>query len=219
MDSHGHPLHLLAQINFAEVPHLEPFPRKGLLQFYISDIADDDLWGMNCERPDAPEMQCEDMLLQHGFRVIYFPEVVTDLDQLVLLDLPKPEYLPINQECNLSFELRQEYVPETDILFSKVLRNQLFERDGQHNGTLWHAYCDAINANGAKLGGYAAFCQDDPRVLLPDPLDWLLLFQMDSEDGEGYSILWGDGGVANFFIRRAALERCDFSQVLYNWDC
>ena len=26
-------------------------------------------------------------------------------------------------------------------------------------------------------------------------------------------------GVANFFIPRANLERLDFSQVLYNWDC
>ena len=39
------------------------------------------------------------------------------------------------------------------------------------------------------------------------------------DEGNSYSILWGDCGVANFFIPRANLERLDFSQVLYNWDC
>ena len=35
----------------------------------------------------------------------------------------------------------------------------------------------------------------------------------------GCSILWGDCGVANFFISRTDLEKLDFSRVLYNWDC
>src|SRR4026208_1124340 len=39
-------LFLLAQINFAEVPRLEPFPQHGILQFYI---ADDDLYGLRFE--------------------------------------------------------------------------------------------------------------------------------------------------------------------------
>ena len=54
----------------------------------------------------------------------------------------------------------------------------------------------------------------------------LLLFQMDSEfltDGNGnqtgVEILWGDMGIANFFIRAEDLLRRDFSRVLYNWDC
>nr|WP_243103827.1 YwqG family protein [Clostridium sp. JN-1] len=37
--SNGEYLRLLAQINFEEVPHLEPFPQKGILQFFI--LADD----------------------------------------------------------------------------------------------------------------------------------------------------------------------------------
>jgi len=41
-----HPLLFLAQINFCEVPPLEAFPDKGMLQFYIGD---DDLYGLNLE--------------------------------------------------------------------------------------------------------------------------------------------------------------------------
>ena len=63
--------------------------------------------------------------------------------------------------------------------------------------------------------GYPSFAQEDPRTE-DSPFDTLLL-QIDSmqDEGDSYSILW----VANFFIPRANLERLDFSQVLYNWDC
>ncbi len=61
--SNGEYLRLLAQINFEEVPHLESFPQKGILQFYI--LADD-VYGL------ALQDQC----IQDTFRVIYIPEVV-----------------------------------------------------------------------------------------------------------------------------------------------
>ena len=35
-------------------------------------------------------------------------------------------------------------------------------------------------------------------------------------DGE---IMWGDYGVANFFIHPDDLAKKDFPKVLYNWDC
>ena len=62
--------------------------------------------------------------------------------------------------------------------------------------------------------GYPSFTQEDPRTE-DSPFDTLLL-QIDSmqDEGNSYSILWGDCGVANFFIPRANLERLDFSQVL-----
>ena len=49
----------------------------------------------------------------------------------------------------------------------------------------------------------------------------MLLFQLDSDGSKeaGDLVLWGDCGVANFFISREALRRRDFSRVCYNWDC
>ncbi len=35
----------------------------------------------------------------------------------------------------------------------------------------------------------------------------------------GVEIMWGDMGVAGFFINYEDLKRKDFSKVLYNWDC
>lgn len=42
---------------------------------------------------------------------------------------------------------------------------------------------------------------------------------MDTDDVNGMDIMWGDCGVANFFIHPDDLKNKDFSKVLYNWDC
>jgi uncharacterized protein YwqG len=42
-----------------------------------------------------------------------------------------------------------------------------------------------------------------------------LLLQIDSDHKD---ILWGDEGIANFFIHPEDLEDLEFSEVLYNWD-
>ena len=44
-----------------------------------------------------------------------------------------------------------------------------------------------------------------------------LLFQLGSSDQ--FNCMWGDMGVANFFICRDDLKRAEFSSVMYNWDC
>ena len=69
---------------------------------------------------------------------------------------------------------------------------------------------------GHKLLGYPAFTQSDPREYHKKygKYDTLLL-QIDTDDG----IMWGDSGVANFFINKDDLKNMNFSSVLYNWDC
>ncbi|WP_029102132.1 DUF1963 domain-containing protein [Moraxella caprae] len=47
-----------------------------------------------------------------------------------------------------------------------------------------------------------------------------LLFQLDSEYSratKSYKALWGDCGVANFFITPEDLKNLDFSKVVYAW--
>ena len=68
---------------------------------------------------------------------------------------------------------------------------------------------------------YPYFTQEDPRINAGElaGLD-VLLFQLDSDMQDRKDlVLWGDCGVANFFISREALRRRDFSRVCYNWDC
>ena len=42
---------------------------------------------------------------------------------------------------------------------------------------------------------------------------------MGSDRSNAINIMWADGGVANFFIKRSHLEKLDFTQVFYNWNC
>ena len=47
-----------------------------------------------------------------------------------------------------------------------------------------------------------------------------LLLQIDTDYGANeHMIMWGDGGIGNFFIQEDKLKQLDFSSVLYNWDC
>lgn len=74
----------------------------------------------------------------------------------------------------------------------------------------------AENGFGHKIGGYASFTQHDPREY-EYKKHTVLLLQIDSDDDIGS--MWGDVGIANFFITPENLRKKDFSNVLYNWDC
>ena len=80
---------------------------------------------------------------------------------------------------------------------------------------------DEIEENGHRMGGYPFFTQSDPREYDEESREYsTLLLQIDSEihDGE-FVTLWGDCGVANFFIKPEDLKNCKFDDVVYNWDC
>lgn len=204
--SSGGFLHLLAQLNFAEIPHLDPFPEQGILQIFID--ASDDLYGLNFEHPRN----------QSRFRVCYFPEVNTAIETLVTrFDfLPKTEYHPVNGVYSLNFSHHQAPISPGDYRFEGLM-GQDFD-DLLDDETLYDEYWDVSRCEGHKLGGYPSFTQADPRAALSaDETPDVLLLQIDTD--EIHDIMWGDAGVGNFFIRAVDLERLDFSQVLYNWDC
>lgn len=50
--------------------------------------------------------------------------------------------------------------------------------------------------------------------------DEILLLQIDSFSIDGkWFLMWGDSGVANFFITEEDLKNHRFENVNYNWDC
>ena len=70
--------------------------------------------------------------------------------------------------------------------------------------------------------GFPFFTQSDPREYSDTLAKYdTLLLQIDSDedDDRSFEIIWGDCGVANFFINSEALLKKDFSKVIYNWDC
>jgi uncharacterized protein YwqG len=204
----GQELCLLAQINFEEVPRLEPFPEKGILQFYIDGI--DNLYGMDLE----------EMTKQAGFRVLYFPEVMKDENQLIThFDfLPEFEFMPVEESSSLSFEPKYEPISVWDYQFENKILGEESSKAEDKSYELHDKYQALFKAEGHKLGGYPYFTQQDPRIKKKYGNEgYILLLQIDT-DHEA-NIMWGDAGVGNFFIKEEDLRKRDFSRVLYNWDC
>ena len=205
-DPSGKDLFFLAQINFAEVPPLAPFPAKGILQFFIND---DDLYGMDFDDGEKTDT----------FRTVYYPQVLK-APALLRTDFPPlrdyDDLLPHHpDECYpLVFSLGEELMPMTDYQFSQKFGGDFFQQFGEKEWDVIDEFGKAVRSDGHKLGGYAYFTQDDPRRA-DDPM--LLLLQLDSD--EQMDLMWGDMGVGHFFIREKDLVALDFSRVLYDWDC
>lgn len=215
-NANGERLQMIAQINFAELPPNEIYPTQGILQFYID--AEDDLTGLNFD----------DQTDQTGFRVIFHEHITQDISQLQPFD-PKQvidyEYSPVQGEYAIEFEVKQQYISVMDQSFAPLMFDvdDIYAVADQFEGGDFYedfleVYADKFNSNGHRLGGYPYFTQSDPRY--KDELTaYVLLLQIDTDEEEGVDIMWGDAGVANFFILPQDLKNKDFSKVLYNWDC
>lgn len=133
-----------------------------------------------------------------GFRVIYHQNLDNGYEVY-----RQPENTPLyNENIGLSFTLSEEYLTASDY------RMEDFVDDMEDD--IWEAF----DGSGSKLLGYPYFTQFDPRERVNQTYD-RLLFQLDTNK----YLMWGDSGVANFFINSEKLANMDFSDILYNWDC
>ena len=80
----------------------------------------------------------------------------------------------------------------------------------------------AFNGVEHAIGAYPTFTQWDPRNPEEKDAYGITLLQVESHwdnDSNSSGIMWGDSGVANFFINKEKLEHLNFEDVLFNWDC
>ncbi len=207
-DSEGRFMFPLAQLNCRDIPSIEGYPETGYLQFYIS--AFDDVYGLDFDNQQS----------QKNFRVLYFTEKETTqfkVDFSFLDEVMQSNMLPLYKTHSLEITKSVEYVGLHDIHYDKLeihLQNLALAHPAIEDDLMEMAY-EAFPNNGHKIGGYAYFTQEDPRKYKDEFKDYILLFQIDSDD----HIMWGDVGVANFFIHPDDLAKKDFSKVMYNWDC
>ena len=232
-DSKGYQLRLLAQIDCSQIT-LEDFPHTGLLQFWVLN---DDLAGADFDNNTN----------QDGFRIIYHKEIdktVTEeeINEKTGNNLPDDEDLFPVVGCfgvelledidsitasDYRFEsyitkLVNEYYPEQakELLDDIYIFDEAFDEDEDDDKDS-KDNSDSSNSFGHKISGYPGFTQWDPRG--ENDTHNVLLFQLDSDffddDDKEYQIIWGDCGICNFFINREKLKQCDFSDVIYNWDC
>lgn len=195
-DKKGKPLVMWAQLNFSQIPHLEDYPKSGILQFFVSS---DDWYSSE----EIKILFHEDTNLQ--------PQ--TDFSFLVE-DLYKD--CPIWVEHSLSFEKKEEYGGTEDCRFDYSF-NEKYAWDfyGTLNKSQQKEFEELFYNTGHKIGGYSYFTQGDPRDFRQKNENDISILQIDSKD----KIMFGDVGVANFFIDKDALKNREFDKVWFYWDC
>lgn len=205
MDDDGRPLQMIAQLNLALMPQLPRFPAQGLLQFFI---ADNDEYGS----PRNGEVD------HASNRVIYWP--MPDIARQAPYPVMKMEFCPADaplliEPGEISMEDCGLHDYESADIYAGISQTQFPDLD-------WGAFHvfreEHVDNCGCKLGGFAYFTQDDPRHGrdFGTAREWIQLLQLDCDHE---AMMWGDAGVAHWFIRREDLERRDFSRVFYHWDC
>ena len=214
----GKPLFMLAQINCEQLLENSLYPKKGLLQFWIADT-EDPLYGLDYDDPCSNDFK----------RVLYFSTIgeALPIDDFISDYTFDDCNLPFDADLQFAMSFRKEI--EAISLAEKAAHrffvekwNETFSDTIEHFWFLPNDTCEKIydlldKEMGHKIGGYPYFTQVDPREE-NDPHTFLLL-QIDSDDIEDKEIIWGDCGVANFFISPEDMANCKFDDVLYNWDC
>ena len=225
-------LTLLAQINIEELPKNNIYPmEEGMLQFWILN---DDVLGLDY-----------DTHLGDGFKVVYYKEIDKNVTEEEVLEKYKPykdedSYFPVEGEFSLSFKLTDGYFSDSNDDFREIVDREMkkfhIENKEKYNEILkaydnkeylsyWDIW-DILEEDkeigkklfdaGHKIGGFPNFTQSDIREVGDYEI---LLLQIDSEGTEKNEIMWGDCGIANFFIREKDLKELNFDKVIYNWDC
>lgn len=220
---------LLAQINIEELPENNIYPmKKGILQFWILN---DDVFGLDFDNP-----------LGNGYKVVYYDEIDKNVTEEEILEKYKPyeedeNYFPIDGEFSLKFKLKDGYFSESNDDFNEIIDKEIekfYLENREKYKEILKVYNDKNDFDfwevldileedkeieeklfeaGHKIGGYPNFTQND--INRHD----ILLLQIDSEGTDEHEIMWGDCGIANFFIREKDLKELNFDEVIYNWDC
>lgn len=222
VDSDNNQLALLAQINCDELPENDLYPKVGLLQFWIARSSN-----FGLDNRDSCYVKY----------IANIDESVSEkdiLEKYKILDENSTEvhspFKSKNTSFSLTFEKGMSTITSTDCHFEEIALKtiqDLFpneqisdlydDLDNDVYSTLFKSFEGVQHA----IGAYPTFTQWDPRNPDDTAAYDIMLLQIESmwsNDSNENKIMWGDSGVANFFIDSKKLEKLDFTDVLFNWD-
>lgn len=210
----GEKLLLLAQFNLSELPENDTFPKEGMLQFFIGT---DELYGMYSHSRVVYHRQLRESVHEKEIRELNIP---TSVSRDSTFDSP------VMGEFAVSFSAEEVCMTPSDSRFEPLLHSIARELgiDLDEDTPLYELFDDDCFgcSDGHRLLGYPYFTQEDPRSGESLEKYDTMLMQLGS-DFMGLSpdkyVMWGDSGVAAFFINSKALAEMNFDDVLYNWDC
>ncbi len=221
------PLAFLAQMNCAEVSAYDKeglLPEKGMLYFFYE--LGSQKWGF-----DPADKGCA--------RVFYYEgesEGVTEME--LPEDLAEDYWLP---ELSVSFWNRDD-VPDwaeyaeyhdTDGGFEIYgeAREKLIGGGNENYITKLLGYadiiqsdmlceCELVGGRGLNIGrGFPEMTEEEKAQLVRDAQEWILLFQMDTVEKDGFELMFGDCGRIYFYIRKEDLRNRNFENVWLSLQC
>lgn len=212
----GEKMSLLTQINFSEIEENDLLPREGILQFFIASNSSH-TYGVNFKNPD----------LQESFKVVYHPSI----EESVTIDAPRLEECensPLHMEVALNIEPALSFININDPEFNDIYKTvvaKLFHDDDPgemfqfFNNEEMCAIEQALMFSptpGHQMTGWPKFVEGDPRNEEQQEQFNTLLLQLGSQfTDNGELLMWGDMGIAQFFIAQENLQKLDFSSVFY----
>lgn len=195
---------LLAQLNFAELQLATPFPKGGVLQFYISQ---------RCyEKITYRAEHCQ-------FKVHYIQpseDYNYPVQDFTYLSDVKHNDFPIKSEMKLIAKIQFEPVSATDYRLEHYFNQEMMDTSiTLDERSFKDVYLENYLAAEHKIGGYPYFIHEDFRKgsQFFQQYDTLLL-QIISNDEQG--IMWGDSGILSFFINSEKLAQLDFSDIYFH---
>lgn len=202
ISKNGLQMKLLAAVFCSELSENTLMPKKGVIRFYI---APDEYYGA--------DFDYFNLNIQNNFKVLYDEnedKFITALDEEFNVDFP------VLRSSYLSFEAVDTCMTLSDYRYEKTLKS-IFTDDIDED--VIEDFETKINVFKHQILGYPSFTQEDPREDFKFEKYDTLLFQLASECDTGDEIMIGDSGIMQFFIPNEKLKNCDFSDVLYTWDC
>lgn len=209
-------LSFIAQLNCEEVSLYDKeslFPKNGLISFFY--CSEQQAWGFDPKDIDR-------------FMVIY----TEDLSNLKRIDFPKdleehsiftPNMIKFDSSLSLP---NLEYEGVDALLTDKEFDKYSEIAGGAENQILGYANCIQsamelecqLVTNGLYCGDHSGYNDPRSKELEQGSSDWVLLFQIDSEE-ENVGMMWGDSGKLYFWIRKQDLKEKNFSKCWFILQC
>lgn len=219
-------------------------PKQGILQFFIED---DDVLGVEKHQirfwnnADLTQNEIELNKAIDDLRDIYGDNggeywLPFNINRQLLMHFELS-----SQSTHFHCVEYQQFSTQIDELKDKGIYDYLDEfgdKLSMEYSKSYRYFAEVSSYNKHLILGYPEFTQEDPRYFVeysddPDLIcyddveyntafpSYISLLQIDSHynDDGGEDIIWGDCGIANFFIHPDDLKNADFSKMVYYWDC
>ena len=232
----GKAQHFLAQINLNELNEFScanVLPQRGMLYFFYD--CDQKTWGYDPKDRESFTVQYFDPVISE-LQLTEYPDEVEKPGFFKRLISNDGKFGKGFHPCSVKFRLVHTLPEEIPDELLKVeepyidfqcetLPNHYGVAEHEHQQLLGHPTpvqgdmrldCELVS-NGFNCGNSKPFEQADIGRYENKAKDWVLLFQLVSDDDAG--MMWGDLGTLYFMIRKQDLANCRFNRAWMIFQC